>query len=105
VKRFVLAASIMLAASACSPPVMFSVDVDEPISGGTLTLNGASARLMKNIDGAYWGIWNGADASGTIEVLYPGGQRASCSVGYVTPGMSIQTYTIRNRKCQGVMGQ
>jgi hypothetical protein len=78
---------------------MFAVDVDEPIAGGTLTLNGRSARLMKNIDGAYWAKWGGADANGRIDILYPDGGKASCGIGYVTNGMGIQRASIEKRVC------
>lgn len=94
----VLGASLL---TSCSPPVMFAVDVDEPISGGALILNGNSAGLMKNIDGAYWAKWSGSDASGSIVVRYPDGAKTTCSVGYVTHGMSdIQRFEIKKRICE-----
>ena len=96
---------ILLAAlclTSCSPPVMFSVDADEPIEGGTLTLNGYSANLMKNVDGAYWAKWNGSDADGRIEIIFPDGGTTTCRVGYVTQGMNVQEFTVRGRKCEQV---
>ena len=96
-----LLVSAMLIVSSCSMPVMFRVDVDEQIVGGTLILNGHSAHLMKNVDGAYWGKWNGSDASGRIEISYSDGGKATCTVGYVTPGMSeIQSFSVTHRVCQ-----
>jgi hypothetical protein len=84
----------------CSPPVMFRVEVDEPISGGELTLNGNSVKLMKNIDGAYWAKWAGADAGGEIIVHYADGMSARCEIGYVTHGMTdIQDFRILRRAC------
>lgn len=100
-----LFAAVTMASSltACSPPIMFSMEVDEDIAGGTLTLNGASASLMRNVDGAYWAKWNGSDASGTIEVVYPDGAKAVCEVGYVTRGMGdVQKYAVVDRKCRAV---
>jgi hypothetical protein len=79
---------------------MFAVDVDEPIAGGTLTLNGRSARLKKNMDGRYWAKWNGSDADGKIDILYPDGGKASCRIGYVTHGMSIQNFSVSKRICR-----
>ena len=78
---------------------MFRVEVDEPIAAGSLSLNGNSARLMKNVDGAYWAKWNGSDASGRIDIVYPDGGKAFCRIGYVTQGMGTQTLSIRNRVC------
>jgi hypothetical protein len=78
---------------------MFRVYVDEPIATGTLTLNGHSARLMANVDGAYWAKWNGADAGGQIEIRYRDGGEAFCHIGYVTNGMGIQTVRVRKRVC------
>jgi hypothetical protein len=84
----------------CSPPVMFSVEADEPITGGELTLNGKSARLMKNVDGAYWAKWNGADADGFIIVHYGDRSSARCRIGYVTSGMTdIQQFKVTGRTC------
>ena len=88
--------------SACSPPVMFRVDVDEQVKGGTLTLNGNSADLMKNLDGNYWAKWNGSDADGDIRIVFPDGQTTTCHVGYVTQGMGIQEFEIRHRQCEQV---
>ena len=86
----------------CSWPVMFRVEVDEPITGGKLTLNGKSAALMKNVDGAYWAKWNGSDAAGEVEVRYPDGSTATCQIGYVTHGMGIQTIQVRRRHCEWI---
>lgn len=83
----------------CSQPAMFAVDVDEKIEDGTLVLNGKSAALFHNVDGAYWGKWNGSDASGRIDVRYPDGTLVYCRVGYVTQGMEPQRFTVRHRKC------
>jgi hypothetical protein len=102
-------APIMLPAlflMACSPPVMFRVEVDEPIDGGTLTLNGNSAALIKNADGAYWAKWDGSDASGRIEIVYPDGTKAVCTVGYVTNGLlEIQNFVVTDRQCNAVVDQ
>ncbi|UOR14687.1 hypothetical protein [Qipengyuania aquimaris] len=101
-RRFliVLGAAIL---SACSPPVMFAVDVDEEIDGGTLVLNGESAALMQNMDGSYWARWDGSDASGFIELIYPDGKTARCEVGYVTQGMlDVQSFEVRERACAQV---
>ena len=93
-----------LMSSSCSLPVMFSVNVDEPIVGGTLTLNGGNASLMKNVDGAYWAKWGGSDASGQIAVVFPDGARAVCKVGYVTNNMTdIQRFSVKDRKCEQVL--
>lgn len=101
--RFV-AALLMLSLPGCSIPVMCSVTVDEEVSGGTLTLSGKSARLMRNVDGAYWARWDGSDASGTIEVVYPDGAKAVCEVGYVTHGMTdVQAYAVVDRQCAAVV--
>lgn len=87
--------------AACSPPVLFAVDVDEPIEGGTLTLNGHSARLASNVDGAYWATWDGSDADGQIEVRFADGSTTHCPVGYVTNGMTeVQRYRVKARKCR-----
>ena len=94
-----LPAAMALLLSGCSPPVMFKMEVDEPITGGELILNGRSARLMKNVDGAYWGKWNGADADGEMVVHYSDGATARCRIGYATRGMEIQTYRIQHRQC------
>ena len=102
-KYRMLLGSVLLIAVSCSEPVMFSVNVDEQIVGGTLILNGRSARLMKNLDGAYWAKWNGSDASGRIEILYPDGGSITCNVGYVTNGMrDIQMFSVTDRVCQQV---
>jgi uncharacterized protein YfaP (DUF2135 family) len=82
---------------------MFSVTVDEEVAGGTLTLNGNSAPLMRNIDGAYWAKWDGSDASGTIELVYPDGDKTVCEIGYVTHGMTdVQTYSVVDRQCTAI---
>ncbi len=84
----------------CAPPVMFAVDVDEPIDGGTLTLNDQSAKLMQNLDGSYWAKWEGSDASGSIMIRYPDGKSTICPVGYVTHGMIPPIeFEVRERKC------
>ncbi|MBY6217559.1 hypothetical protein [Qipengyuania aquimaris] len=89
--------------SACSPPVMFAVDVDEEIDRGNLVLNGDAAALMKNTDGAYWAKWDGSDASGYIELIYPDGETVRCEVGYVTQGMrDVQSFEVRERACAQV---
>ncbi len=95
---FVTQTALLLAG--CSSPVMFRVEVDEAISGGELTLNGNSARLMKNIDGAYWAKWNGSDADGDIVVHFVDGADVKCMVGYVTRGYGTQTFVVRQRKCE-----
>lgn len=87
---------------ACSPPVMFRVDVDERLDGGTLTLNGNSAPLLKNVDGAYWAKWNGADADGEIRIVFTDGASTICRVGYVTQGMGVQKFAVKNRQCEQV---
>lgn len=81
-------------------PPMFSVQVDEPIAGGTITLNGGTVPLMKNVDGAYWAKWREAVAEGKITVRFPDGKSVSCGVGY-KPGSSprMQVFAIRDRKC------
>lgn len=85
----------------CSPPVLFAVEVDEPIAGGSLTLNGHSAKLMRNVDGVYWAKWSGSDADGRIDVAFADGASASCRVGYVTRGMTeVQRFSVKARKCQ-----
>ena len=82
---------------------MFSVSVDEDVSGGTLTLNGKRAPLMHNIDGAYWAKWDGSDASGVIEIVYPDGAKVVCEIGYVTRGMTdVQRYEVIDRHCNAV---
>ncbi|MFM7405058.1 MAG: hypothetical protein ACKO1N_13430 [Erythrobacter sp.] len=100
----IAAALFLFSLSGCSIPVMFSVTVDEELSGGTLTLNGSSAPLMRNIDDAYWAKWEGSDASGTIEVVYPDGAKTVCEVGYVTHGMTDeQAYAVVDRQCTAVV--
>jgi hypothetical protein len=80
---------------------MFRVHVDEPILGGELVLNGRAARLMKNVDGAYWAKWSGSDASGEISIAYADGMSVKCTVGYVTNGMTdIQNFEVRRRRCE-----
>lgn len=78
---------------------MFAVAVDEPIKGGMLTLNGRSAALIHNVDGAYWGKWTGPDADGRIEIRYPDGAVVHCALGYVTPGMEAQRFSVTRRVC------
>ena len=96
---------LLFGLSACSPPVMFSVSVDEEIRGGTLTLNGASAPLMHNIDGAHWAKWDGSDASGRIEVVFPDGAVTVCEIGYVTHGMlEVQAFAVVDRQCSQLDG-
>ena len=93
----------MLLIESCSLPVMFRVEVDEAIDHGTLTLNGRSVGLMKNVDGAYWAKWNGSDASGQIDIVFTDRAGASCAVGYVTHGISdIQQFLVRRRRCMQV---
>ena len=93
--------SLCLLLASCSPPVLFAVEVDEPIKGGVLTLNGHSAKLMRNIDGRYWAKWDGPDADGRIDVKFVDGASASCRVGYVTNGMTdVQRFRIFARKCE-----
>lgn len=84
----------------CTMPPMFSVEVDEPIAGGRITLNGGSAKLMKNLDGAYWAKWREVVAEGDMVVTFADGKTASCKIAYV-PGTSPQrqAYAIRDRKC------
>jgi hypothetical protein len=101
--RLITLTLLLAGLSACSPPVMFSVSVDEEIRGGTLTLNGASAPLMRNVDGAHWAKWDGSDASGTIQIVFPDGATTACDVGYVTHGMTdVQTYVVADRVCSQV---
>jgi len=78
---------------------MFSVDVDEEITGGALTLNGSSARLIRNADGSYWAKWDGSDASGQITLDYHDGSTVRCAVGYVTHGIKEQRYRVVDREC------
>lgn len=90
---------------ACSPPVMFRVEVDEPANGGTMTLNGNSADLMTNIDGALWARWESSDASGEILIRYPDGDTTTCQIGYVTHGLhEIQQFRVVDRDCEQVAG-
>ena len=82
---------------------MFAVDVDEEIEGGTLTLNDNTANLTRNLDGRYWVKWGGSDASGHIEVSFPDGETARCTIDYVTHGMiDIQEFVIKDRVCLSV---
>ncbi len=98
--RRILAFTAATLLSSCSPPVMFRVDSDEAIINGTLTLNGQAAALTKNLDGAWWGKWNGSDADGTIRIVYSDGAATMCRIGYVTHGMTdVQRFTIRRRQC------
>ncbi|MCW2337298.1 hypothetical protein M2337_001531 [Sphingobium sp. B2D3A] len=82
---------------------MFRVDVDETIIGGELVLNGNAARLMKNVDGAYWAKWTGGDASGEIIIRYPDKKSAVCRIGYVTSGMDIREFVVRHRICEQML--
>lgn len=101
--RAIVLALLMPLLAACQQPVMFSVSVDEPVKGGRLILNGKSANLMRNVDGHYWAKWNGADASGRIDIEFPDGSIASCRIGYVTNGMlEIQHYAVTDRLCAPV---
>ncbi len=89
--------------SACAPEPMFAVDVDEPVESAKLTLNGNSAKMMKNVDGRYWAKWGGSDAGGRIIVSYPDGDSTVCEVGYVTHGHGIpevQSFEVEDRKCE-----
>ena len=95
----VLAALALCGAASCSSPVKFNVHVDEPVEGGTLTLNGSTVRLMKNGDGVYWAKWHGADASGRIDIDFLDGSRTTCPIGYVTNGMGIQQFTVSRHVC------
>jgi hypothetical protein len=81
-------------------PPMFSVAVDELVIDGRITLNGGSAKLMKNLDGAYWAKWREKVAEGELKVVFADGKSASCKIAYV-PGRSPQrqAFAIRNRKC------
>ena len=98
--------SAALLTTSCAPPVMFRVDVDEPIQVGTLTLNGRSAELMKNVDGAYWGKWNGSDAAGQIEIMFADRKSATCRIGYVSHGITkIQQFEVKKRVCNQVIYQ
>lgn len=97
------AGAVLLSLSGCSVPVMFSVTVDEEVSGGALTLNGKRAPLMRNVDGAYWAKWDGPDASGKIEFVFPDGAKAVCEIGYVTRGMTdVQRYAVIDWECTAV---
>ena len=103
-KYRMLLGSMLLIAASCSMPVMFKVNVNERIVGGRLTLNGRSDRLMRSLDGAYWAKWNGSDASGSIEILYPDGEKVTCNVGYVANGIfDIQEFAVTDRVCQQVI--
>ncbi len=101
-KKLIAMLLLFGALAACSPPVMFRVAVDEPSVGGTLTLNGASAELMHNVDGNYWAKWDGSDADGQIDVRFPDGGHVVCRIGYVTKGMQIQNYEIVHRQCEPI---
>lgn len=101
-KSVILPFLLMLAA--CSPPVLFRVQTDEPVVSGSLQLNGKSANLMKNFDDAYWAKWNGSDASGKITLQFEDGASTTCIVGYVTNGMNeIQEYAVSRRVCKHVI--
>lgn len=100
-EELIAKAGLMVALLAgCSVPPMFSVAVDEPIVDGRMTLNGASARLMKNLDGAYWAKWREVPGKGEIVVFYADGTSASCKIAYI-PGTTPQhqAFAIHNRKC------
>jgi hypothetical protein len=81
---------------------MFRVDVDEKVDGGTLTLNGTSAHLMKNVDGSYWAKWDRSDADGEIQIMFPDGGTTTCRIGYVTHGLTVQEFVVRSRRCEQV---
>lgn len=99
--RSVISAASCLTLAGCSAPVMFSVAVDEDIDHGTLTLNGNTGKLMRNMDGNYWAKWSGSDASGHIEVVFSDGETTRCEVGYVTHGLlEVQEFVVENRKCR-----
>ena len=83
-----------------SPPVTFKIEIDEPIAAGTLTLNGQSARLIKDVDGTYRAEWDGGDADGRIDLIYPDGGRSSCHIGYLTHSMGPQSVLVRKRVCR-----
>jgi len=96
-------AILVLGVAGCSPPVMFRVQADEPIESGRLILNGRSADLMRNVDGAYWAKWDGADASGQIELFFAGGRTVRCEIGYVTNGLiEVQEFVVESRRCRQV---
>ena len=92
--------AILALLAGCPMPPMFSVAVDEPIVDGRMTLGGASAPLMKNLDGAYWAKWRDEAAEGELVVIFADRKTVSCKIAYV-PGGSAQhqAYAIRNRKC------
>ncbi len=103
--RLSLPTILLLSLAACSPPVMFSVSVDEPVEGGRLVLNGRSADLMQNVDGNYWAKWDGADAHGQIEIQYPDGTMTACEIGYVTNGLqNVQQFAVTDRTCEWMSG-
>lgn len=81
-------------------PPMFSLAVDEPIIDGHIKLNDGTAKLIKNLDGAYWAKWREVEAKGEMAVTFADGKAVSCKIAYI-PGTSPQrqAYVIRNRKC------
>lgn len=97
-----LVALALAALAGCSQPAMVRVEADEAVEGATLVLNGRSAPLIKNVDGAYWGKWNGGDADGLIEVRFAVGATAVCRVGYLSSGMGVQEFRIDRRQCRQV---
>lgn len=103
--RRLLTTCLLFLLAACSPPVMFSVSVDEPVEGGRLVLNGRSAEFMQNVDGNYWEKWDGADADGQIEIRYPDGAMTTCQISYVTNGMlEVQQFVVTDRRCEWAVG-
>lgn len=98
---FAKAGLVVALLSGCNIPPMFSVAVDEPILEGSITLNGGSAPLMKNLDGAYWAKWREVAAEGAMVVTFADRKTASCPIAYV-PGSSPQrqAYAIRDRQCR-----
>lgn len=101
--RLVAVGAGAILVSGCSPPVMFAVDVDEPIAGGTLMLNARFTELMRDAGGTYTARWDGADGSGSIAIRYPDGATISCRIGYVTNGLrEVQRFVVRARQCEQV---
>lgn len=90
--------------AACSRPVPFELEVDERISSADLVLNGKTSNFERHGYGPYKSEWNGSDASGQINILYPDGSRTTCQVGYVTHGITEpQRFRLENKACKQVI--
>jgi hypothetical protein len=94
-----MAALICALVTACSRGVPIEIETDEPIESATLHLNGQTIPMKEADFDRHTATWEGADASGTIEIVYSDGASSSCRVGYVTNGLERQRFVVKDRQC------